>query len=119
MAPFAKNERISGAYSYKSYYQVGWFDNASVSYSESNYYFAQNGTFDRGGLSRTTGGTDMGGIQTSGVVQSSKPSTGGTYSVDGYTIQFKYSDGQIARPYGFFWGGDKKRLVIGGTTYSR
>ncbi len=119
MAPFTRNERISGAYSYKSYYQVGWFDNASVSYSESNYYFGQDGTFDRGSLSRTTGGTDMGGIKTSGVVQSSKPSTGGTYSVDGYTIQFKYSDGQIARPYGFFWSGDKKKLVIGGTTYSR
>ena len=65
------------------------------------------------------GGTDMGGIKTSGVVPSSKPSTGGTYSVDGYTIEFKYSDGQIARPYGFFWSGDKKKLVIGGTTYSR
>lgn len=45
---------------------MGWYDNASVSYSESNYNFGKGGTFDRGGLSRTTGGTDMGGVKTGG-----------------------------------------------------
>lgn len=118
-APFSKNQRLTGGYSYKSYYQVGWFDNASVSYSESNYYFAQNGTFDRGGLSRTTGGTDMGGIKTSGVAQSNNAGSSGTYSAEGYTLQFKYGNGVVSRAYGFFWSGNTKKLVINGTTYSR
>lgn len=98
---------------------MGWYDNASVSYSESNYNFGQNGTFDRGGLSRTTGGTDMGGVKTGGVAQTNNAGTAGTYSLSGYTLQLKYGDGSVARSYGFFWSGDKKKLVINGTTYSR
>jgi hypothetical protein len=46
------------------------------------------------------------------------PSTTGTYTLDGYTLELRYDDGRIDRTFFYFWNDKKDYVVIGGVTYS-
>jgi hypothetical protein len=80
--------------------------------------------FKRDGRFSGSGGAGSSGSEggTSVTVGVNSPSTAGTYSFDGHTIQLKYDDGRVQRSFFCLFppdDGSTKVLMIAGSTYIR
>ena len=131
-APLKRGATLNGVFQAASSYTLGSSSDGVSSSSTSSYTFAPNGTYTYSslrvtsasssastGVSGQVGGTSFGpgGTFSSGVGGSDDA---GTYSFDGYTLEFRSKGGAVTRAFAFLWDDAKYSgsLVINGTTYS-
>jgi hypothetical protein len=138
-APFKPGTRLNGVFQAQSSYTIGTVSNGATSTSTTTYTFTTDGRYRFGYDSLTTGATDTGtgqdgasGVVTTGNGGASFGPNGtnasafgsnseeGTYSIDGYTLEFRSKTGKVTRTFAFLWDEQKYKdhVVIGGVTYS-
>lgn len=84
----------------------------------SSYYSDEEGTVGGTSFSSEVGDTSSGMTVTSDEKNPNPPSTTGTYTLDGYTLELRYDDGTVVRKIFYFWDERKNNAVIGSVTYS-
>jgi hypothetical protein len=82
------------------------------------YYSDEEGTVGGTSSSSTIGDVTSGVSVTSESTNPNPPSTTGTYTLDGYTLELRFDDGRVERSFFYFWDDEKTHVVIGGVTYS-
>ncbi len=93
--------------------------NSYGDYSQnSNYYTDEEGTVGGTSTSNTVGDVTTGMTVTADDKNPNPPTTTGTYTLDGYTLELRYDDGNIVRKTFYFWNEKKDNAVIGAVTYS-
>lgn len=108
-----------GRFDNSSYSTFGSTNTIGTDFSiNSGYYSDEEGTVGGTSTSGTVGDVTSGMTVTSESTNPNPPATGGTYTLDGYTLELRYDDGRSERMFFFFWDDKKTHVVINGTTYS-
>ncbi|QDV05783.1 hypothetical protein Poly30_12850 [Planctomycetes bacterium Poly30] len=99
LLPPLERRRLRGRYTY-IYGSTGSTAFSSGSFSGSKtIVFTRTGKFESSGYFAASFSHETGGSTTSGVTGSEKPSTRGTYSLEGHTLTLHFDDGTVAERF--------------------